>query len=72
MTWQLIAVLVIVAAAAVYLIRQTWRTWSRKAGACGGGCGCARKTPTATGSNGTAALIPSEQLTLRRRTPGQS
>jgi len=69
MTWQLAAVSVIVTAAAAYLVRQTWRTWNgRKAGGCGGGCGCSSKQPGGH-LNGTAALIPSEQITLRRRQP---
>jgi hypothetical protein len=70
MNWQLAIVSVIVAAAVLYLGRRSWRTWSRKAGGCGSGCGCSSKPPDLR--NGSAALIPSEQITLRRRTPEQS
>jgi hypothetical protein len=71
MNWQLLVVSMIVAAAGLYLIRQSWRTWSgRKGGGCGKGCGCASKSTDQ--SNGDVTLIPSEQITLRRRTPSQS
>jgi len=71
MNWQLIAVIVIVAAAAVYIGRQTWRTWStRKDSSCGGGCGCASKTQASGNTNGAPVLIPSEELVLRRRDRG--
>jgi hypothetical protein len=70
MTWQLIAVGVIVAVAVLYLARQTWRAWNPKKGGCGGSCGCAGKpAPVADRPEQASALIPSEQLTLRRR-PG--
>jgi hypothetical protein len=64
MDWQLIAVSGIVLVAAGYLLRQTWRTWSGRKAGCGG-CGCAKEQS----ANATpAALIPAEQLRLRRRT----
>jgi hypothetical protein len=66
MDWQLPLVVVIVAGAAGYLSRQAWRTWSGKKSGCGGGCGCG-KTGAPSTSNGSAALIPPEQLTLRHR-----
>ncbi|MFL5245909.1 MAG: FeoB-associated Cys-rich membrane protein [Gemmataceae bacterium] len=44
MDWQLPVVLLIVAAAAAYVARITWRAWvGSKTGGCGGGCGCANK-----------------------------
>jgi hypothetical protein len=40
---QLIAVAVLIALAALYVLRRTIRAWAgTKAGSCGGGCGCAR------------------------------
>ena len=59
MTTQLVLVLLIVAGAALYVGRQTWRSWSAtgKSG-CGGGCGCAMKKPEAAS---TPTLIPVEQ-----------
>jgi hypothetical protein len=64
MDWQLIAVAVLVAAAAAYLARQTWRTWRGGKGGCGGGCGKA-----APCEDRQTTLIPADQLTLRR--PGR-
>ncbi len=67
MNWQLLLVLVIVVTATAYLGWRSWRTWtaSKRAG-CGGGCGCAKTTPSAT-ANGAGHFTPAEQLTLRRR-----
>jgi hypothetical protein len=65
MTWQLLLVMLIVAGAACYLARQTWRSWGGKKSGCGGSCGCAGR-PTSSASN-SPTLIPAEQLTLRRR-----
>lgn len=63
MNWQLITVALIVAAAVLYLGRRSWRTWFARSAGCGGGCGCSEsKAPSSAGS-----LIPSEQLTIRRR-----
>lgn len=43
---QLIAVTLIIAVAAAYVLRRTIRTWAgTKKGSCGGGCGCARAIP---------------------------
>jgi FeoB-associated Cys-rich membrane protein len=46
-TTQLVLVSIVVAAAALFVLRATWKTWFRKsASACGSGCGkCA--TPEA-------------------------
>jgi hypothetical protein len=63
MNWQLLAVVGIIIAAAGYLLRRSWLTWRGSKGGCGGGCGCAKTAET----NGSATLIPLEQLTLRRR-----
>jgi len=66
MWWQLALVVLIVAGAAFYLARQTWRAWSgRKQAGCGGGCSC--KSATARAPDGVQGkFIPVEQLTLRR------
>lgn len=66
MDWQLTTVAVLVMAALAYLGRQTWRTWFGRKSGCGGGCGCSKPAER----NGQAALIPAEQLTLRRRERG--
>jgi len=70
MNWQMLAVIVLVAVAAGYLLRQHWRAATgRKAGGCAGGCSCPSKSTVA--ANGTEApLIAPEQITLRRRNIG--
>jgi len=67
MGWQLAIVCLTVAAAAVYLVRQAWRSWSGRKSGCGGSCGCSNSIEAR--SDG---LIPAEQLTLRPRRPGSS
>jgi hypothetical protein len=67
MNWQLIAVGIIVALTAIYLARQTWRTWSAKKAGCGGSCGCSGKTGTPAEVNGHGTLIAPSEITLRRR-----
>jgi hypothetical protein len=67
--WQLILVITIVGAAAVYLARSTWRSWRASKSGCGGGCGCATKAADKPGLNGKTTLISSEQLTARLRDP---
>jgi len=62
MFWQWLVVATCVALAAVYVVRAAWRIWRPTAGGCGGGCGCGT---TATVEKPT--IIPSEQLTLRKR-----
>jgi hypothetical protein len=61
--WQVIAVTLAVLAAGIFVVRQTYRTWSGKKTDCGG-CGChgAEQTSAQAG-----ALIPAEQLTVRLR-----
>jgi hypothetical protein len=66
MSWQLSLVLCLIAVAAAYLVRQSWRTWTGQGKGCGGRCQCGDTAPsqtTATSPN----LIPVEQLTLRLR-----
>jgi hypothetical protein len=64
MDWQLWGVVLIVLAAAVYLVRQTWRAWSGAKSGCGS-CSCA-KVPA---SDGQTTMIPLEQVKLRPREP---
>ena len=66
MDGQLLLVGVIVTGAAGYLVRQTWRTWTRSRSGCGG-CGCGSKTAGPAAGNGQVTLIPTEQLSLRPR-----
>ena len=43
MDLQLAIVAVLIAAAALYIALQVWRTWAgSKKGGCGGGCGCGK------------------------------
>ena len=63
--WQMPLVALTVLAAVAYLARRTWRSLTgRKAGGCGGGCGCA-EAPSA--AEGQTTLIPAGQLKIRRR-----
>jgi hypothetical protein len=68
MDWQLIVVGLIVAASCMYLVRQTWRSWTGRKSGCAG-CSCKSTASPAGQSEGQAAitLIPADQLTLRRR-----
>lgn len=63
MDFQLLAVILAVALATVYLGRATWRTWFGASKACGGcasgGCAAPEPKPSVT-------LI--SELTVRRRT----
>jgi hypothetical protein len=65
MLYQWVAVGLIVAVAAAYVVRQTIRTWSgsKKTG-CGGGCGSGCGSAGAT-KTGTAVFVPAEHLTVR-------
>jgi len=64
---QLLIVGLLVALSALYVGRQTWRTWFGKKGeGCGGGCGCAAKPRSAPSSEPTE-LITINQLTMRLR-----
>src|SRR5437763_16653873 len=69
--WQLIVVGLIVAASCVYLVRQSWRSWTGRRSGC---TGCSCKNPAssagqAEGQGAAGTFIPSDQLSLRRR-PG--
>ena len=67
MEYQWVAVALIVAVAAAYVVRQTIRTWSgsKKTG-CGGGCGSGCGS-TGAAKTGTAVFVPADQLTVRAR-----
>jgi hypothetical protein len=71
MEWQLYLVFPIVAAAAGYLGRQAWRSWRGGRGGCGG-CACGKNSPGPAAGPGRVPLIPSDQLTLRRKDLGRS
>ncbi len=65
MNAQIVAVLLVVGVAVLYLVRAAWRTLTGKGSGCGG-CRCSAKpAPKANAAEGT--LIPADQLTLRRR-----
>ncbi len=64
MNWQLAIVGVIVAGAAAYLMRQTWRSWHPARGKCGG-C-CDRDRPPASAA-ATTDLIAPEKLSIKHR-----
>jgi hypothetical protein len=66
MNWQLLVVMLLIVAASLYLVRQTWRTWAGKKSGCGGGCACASKPKPGA----EPALIAPEQLTRRLRQSG--
>jgi len=63
MDWQLVAVMVAVAAAALYVARGWWRSWSASKAGCSGGCGCGPKQD----SPDTRTIISTDQLTARLR-----
>jgi len=63
MDWQIVLVSLCLAAAAVYLGRRAWRTWSHRGAGCGGGCGC---SASATPKNNDG-LIGVDELTARLR-----
>jgi hypothetical protein len=66
MDWQLVLVVPVVAAAGLYLLRRTWRTWAGQGGCAKGCCGApAKETPA--GRPGQVSFIPSDQLTLLHR-----
>jgi hypothetical protein len=68
MNWQLLLVGTVVLLSVLYLAQQTWKTWSRKKGACPGGCCGGKKTQKDISGHGKSYL-PAEQLTLLRRNP---
>ena len=66
MDWQLWLVTVCLSLSALYLARQTWRTFSGRKGC--GGCGCGKRTDDAAKpAAASTRIIPSEELTLRSR-----
>jgi hypothetical protein len=67
MNWQIDLVLIIVAIATIYLVRQTWRTWSGGKAGCGGKCSCAGEKSAAAARNGHVTVVPVDQLMLRKR-----
>jgi hypothetical protein len=71
MNWQYFAVIVLIALATGYLLRQHWRAVTgRKDGGCGGGCSCPSKAAPSVNGTESPNLIAPEQITLRRRNIG--
>jgi hypothetical protein len=67
MDWQIALVALAVGLASLYVVRQTWRTWSARKGGCGGGCCGKRHDEAAKPGTVPARIIPVEELTLRVR-----
>jgi hypothetical protein len=65
MGWQLMMVWAIVAAAVVYLMRQTWRSWAFGKSTCAGSCGCSNSKYSPHEEPESTTLIPADQLTIR-------
>lgn len=63
--WQLAVVCVLVAAALIYVGRQTWRTWTGRGGGCGGKCGCSKSNDDRLAKQ--TPIIPAEELMVRLR-----
>jgi hypothetical protein len=61
---QMIVVGLIVAVAAIFLIRQWLRPWLRKGPGCGGSCGCGHSTNVA---NEKTQILIGETLQVRKR-----
>lgn len=56
-TLQLLVVALVVALAASYVLRATWRTWFSAKPGCGSGCGkCAANSPEPPQPNGRRPL----------------
>ncbi len=65
MDWQLSLAVLTVSVSAIYVGRQTWRSWfANKSGGCGAGC-CGK--PPAKPGVSSPRIIPVEELTLRIR-----
>jgi hypothetical protein len=62
MNWQLLIVLMLIAAAALYLGRVSWRMW-RGRGQCAGGCDCGAKATAPRAET----FIPSTSLQVKGR-----
>ena len=63
MDLQIAIVAVLIAAAALYIGWQVWRTWAgAKNGGCGGGCGCAKPAMPTMNDPQQRARIPLNQI----------
>jgi hypothetical protein len=67
MGWQMYVVLILVAVAAVYVLRRLGHTWFGATRGCSKGCGCSASAADKHGAHGAATFVPAEQLSLRRR-----
>ena len=59
--WEMVMVGLMVAGAASYLVRRSWRSWRFPSQGCGGSCGCESAKP----EENKVHFVPAEQLTLR-------
>jgi hypothetical protein len=60
-SWQLSVMGLIVAGAAGYLVRRSWRSWRFPGKGCGGSCGCGSAKP----EENAVHFVAVDQLTLR-------
>lgn len=67
MGWQMYVVVILVAAAAVYVLRRLWGTWFGAKGGCTKGCGCSAVAAEKGGQATAVTFVPAEQLSLRQR-----
>jgi hypothetical protein len=67
MDWQTGIAALFVTAAAAYLVRSGWRTWLNTKAGCGGGCSCSRSAQAPVPGGDSAAFVPANELTVRRR-----
>lgn len=63
MDWQGFLVWLLVVLSALYVVRQTWRTWAGQGSSCGG-CSCSGKQPAKAKG---PVLISITDLTARLR-----
>ena len=63
---QIIAVVVLVALASAFLVRQSLRTWFGKSKKSCGGCSCGSAKNDVRESS-TSTFVPADQLAVRKR-----
>jgi hypothetical protein len=66
MDWQILMTWLAVGLAAVYVAWRGLRTWRSSKNGCAGGCGCSKEK--SADAKATPAIIPAEQLVMRRKT----
>jgi hypothetical protein len=70
MDWQSPLAWLLVAAAAIYVLRTVWRTWFSASSSCAGSCSCSKASKPSPDNDGNPVFLPASDLTLRRREPG--